>query len=120
MPLQEAMHFFSQLATNPFCGGDFVNGRFAQTIHGTKLSQEKILPVLTYAGTIVENAFADALFHEQLMVRIGETMCFVANALEQTQSAGIDRQLKWQRPARAIDLLVFLHEPDNGGLMQSE
>jgi len=38
MPLQEAMHFFSQLAANPFCGGDFVNSRFAQTIHGTKLS----------------------------------------------------------------------------------
>jgi len=42
------------------------------------------------------------------MVRVGETMCFIANALEQTQSAGIDRQLKRQRPAGPINLLVFL------------
>src|SRR5260370_1981609 len=120
MPLQETMHFFSQLAANPFRGGDFVNGRFTQTIQGTKLSQEKILPVLTHTGTIVKNAFADALFHEQLMVGIGETMCFIANALEQTQSAGIDRQLQRQRPAGPINLLVFLREPDNGEIMQSE
>jgi hypothetical protein len=38
MPLQEAMHFFSQLAANPFCGGNFVHGRFAKTINGTKSS----------------------------------------------------------------------------------
>jgi hypothetical protein len=69
---------------------------------------------------IVNNEFADALFHEQLMVSVGETMCFIANALEQTQSAGIDRQLKRQRPAGPINLLVFLREPDNRQIMQSE
>ena len=82
MPLQEAMHLFSQLAANPFCGGDLVNGRFPQAIHGTKSSQQQVLPVLTHARAIVKNAFADALFHEQLMISVGETMCFIANALE--------------------------------------
>jgi len=120
MSLQEAVHIFSQLAANPFRGGNFVNGRFAQTIHRTKLSQEQILPVLTDTGAIVQNAFADPLFHEQLMISVGEAMCFVANALEQTQSAGIDRQLKWQCPAWSINLLVFLGESDNRKIMQTE
>jgi hypothetical protein len=38
MSLQEAVHIFSQLAANPFGGGNFFHRRFTQTIHGTKLS----------------------------------------------------------------------------------
>src|SRR5207302_8820753 len=120
MPLQEAMHFFSQLGTNPFRGRNFVHRRFAQTIHGTKLPKQQILSVLTHTWAIVKNAFADALFHEQLMISVGETMCFIANALEQTQSTGIHWQLKRQRPGRSINLLVFLGEPDNRQIMQSK
>ena len=62
MPLQEAMHFFGQLAANPFRGRNFIHRRFAQTIHGTKLSQQQILPVLTHTWAIIENAFADRAF----------------------------------------------------------
>ena len=47
-----------------------------------KLTQQKIFPVLTHAGTIVENAFADAFLHQQLVIGVGETMRFIANALE--------------------------------------
>jgi hypothetical protein len=38
MPLQEEMHFFGQLGTNPFRGRNFVHRRFAQTTDGTKLA----------------------------------------------------------------------------------
>ena len=120
MASQEAMDFFRQLSSNSFGSRNLLHARLAQTINGTKLAQQQIFPVLTHTRAIIENAFADAFFHEQLMISVGEAMCFVTNALEQTQSAGIDRQLKRQGPARSINLLVFLGESDNRKIMQTE
>ena len=58
------------------------------------LRSKQILAVLAHARAIVENAFADALLHQELVISVGETVRFVANALEQTQRAGIRRQLQ--------------------------
>jgi len=93
MASQEAMDFFRQLSSNSFGGRNLLHARLAQTINGTKLAQQQIFPVLTHARAIIENAFTDAFFHEQLMVGVSETVGLVANSLEQSQRAGVDRQL---------------------------
>ncbi len=81
------MNVFGQFRPNPFRGRNFLHGRFPKTIDRAELSQEQILPVLTYARTIVENAFADSLLHQELMVGVGESVRFVPNALQQSQRA---------------------------------
>ena len=113
MPLQEAMHFFRKLSANAFRGGNFLYRRFAQTFHGAELSQQQIFPVLAHPRAIIENALADALFHEQLMIRVGKPMGFVTDSLEQAQSAGIHWKLQRQRPAWPINLLPFLGQADD-------
>ena len=117
MSLEKAMHFFRQLPANAFRGSNFRHRRFAQTLHGAKSSQQQILPVLTHTRAIIKNALADALFHEQLMIRVGKSMGFVADALKQAQSAGIHWKLQWQRPARPVNLLVFLRQADDRQIM---
>src|SRR5260370_2136772 len=94
MSLQELMHFFGQLSANTFRGSDFLHRRSAQAIHRAELPQQQIFAVLTHTGSIINNAFADSLFHEQLMIRVGEAMRLVANALEQSQGAGIHWKLQ--------------------------
>src|SRR6267378_236202 len=47
MLLQELMHFFGQLSTYSFRGGDFVDRGLTQATHRTELSQQQILAVLT-------------------------------------------------------------------------
>src|SRR5437868_13478909 len=90
MLLQELMHFFRQLSADAVGGSDFVHRCLTQTIHRAKLSQQQILAVLTHTRAIIKNAFADPFFHEQLMIRVGEAMRLVANALEQSQGAGVN------------------------------
>lgn len=83
MPLQKAMHFFGQFWPDPFGSSDLLNARFAQTIDRAKFSQKQAFPVLTHAGTIVENAFVDPLLEQKLVVSIREAMRFVADSLKQ-------------------------------------
>ena len=83
------MHVLRQLWSDSFRRGDFFHSGFPQSVDRPKFPQQQILPVLTHARAIVENAFADPFLHQQLMIGVGETMGFVANALKQTQRAGI-------------------------------
>src|SRR2546428_12849657 len=99
MASQEAMDFFRQFSPNSFGGRNLLHARLAQTINGTKLAQQQVFPVLTHARAIIENAFTDAFFHKQLMVGVSETVGLVANSLEQSQRAGVDRQVPRQGPA---------------------
>ena len=85
MPLQKPVHIFRQLSADPFGSCDLFDGCFAQAIHRTEPLQQQIFPVLTHARTIVENAFADSFFHQQLVIGVGEPMRFIADALKQTQ-----------------------------------
>ena len=80
---------------------------FPQPIDGAESAQEQILAVLTYARAIVQNAFADALLHQKLMVSIGEPVGFVSNALEQTQRAGVRRQARAAGPVLAGKFLRY-------------
>ena len=82
MPLQKEVHFFRQLSANAFRGRDLVNARLAETIHGPEPLQQQTFTILTHARTIVENAFFDSFFHQQLMIRIGKAMRLIANALK--------------------------------------
>ena len=97
VPLEKAVHFLRQLLAYPFGRRNFFDARFAQALHRTESAQEKIFAVLAHAGTIVENALADPFLHQQLVISVGETVRFVANPLQQTQRAGIGRQLQRQR-----------------------
>jgi hypothetical protein len=54
MPLEKAMHIFRQLPANAFRGGNFLNSRFAQTLHGAELSQQQIFPVLAHPPAIIK------------------------------------------------------------------
>src|ERR1041385_1908458 len=91
MAFEEPMHVFRQFSPDPFRGGNLLNAGFAQTTHRAKSLQQQILPVLAYTETIVENTLFDAFFHEQLVIRVGETMRLVTDALEQTQR----RRIPW-------------------------
>ena len=119
MSLQELMHVFGQLSANPFRGSDFVHRRSAQAIHRAEPSQQQILAVLTDAGAIIKNAFANSLFHEQLMICVGEAMRLVANALEQPQGAGVHWKLQRKRPARPVNFFPFLGQADNQKIVQA-
>ena len=77
------MHFFREFSPNSFSGGNLLDAGFPQTIDRAKFSQKQIFPVLTHARAIIENAFVDAFFHEQLMIGIGKAVRFVADSLEQ-------------------------------------
>ena len=114
------MHFFRQLSADAFRGGNFLHSRFAQTLHGAELSQQQIFPVLAHSRAIIKNALADALFHEQLMIRVGKPMGFVTDALKQAQSAGIHRKLQRQRPAGSVNLLVFLRQANDRQIVQPQ
>ncbi len=82
MPLQKSMHFFGQFSANAFGGRDLIHARPAKAIHRAEPPQQQILPVLAHTRAIVENAFFDSLFHQQLMIRIGKAMRLIANALK--------------------------------------
>ena len=60
-----------------------------------------LLAVLAHAGAIVEDALGDALFHEKLVVAVGEAVRLVADALEQPQCAGVLRQPEREADGRA-------------------
>src|ERR1700736_4338483 len=117
---QEAMDFFRQLSSNSFGGRNLLHAGLAQTINRTKLAQQQIFPVLAHAWAIIENAFTDAFFHEQLMVGVSETVGLVANSLEQSQRAGVDRQLQRQGPARPVNLFMLLGQADDRQIMKTE
>ena len=85
MASQEAMDFFRQLSSNSFGGRNLLHAGLAQTINRTKLAQQQIFPVLAHARAIIENAFADPLFHQELVIGIRKAVRFVANPLQQTQ-----------------------------------
>ena len=83
MPLEEAVHFFRQLLAYPFGRCNFFDARFAQSLNRTKFSQQEILPVLAHTRAIIENAFPDSFFHQELMIGVGKTMGFIPNPLQQ-------------------------------------
>ena len=80
------MHFFRQLSANALRGGNFLHRRFSQALHGAELSQQQIFPVLAHSRAIIKNTLANALFHQQLMIRIRKPMGFVTDALKQAQT----------------------------------
>src|SRR3954470_22346338 len=82
MPLQKPMHVLSEFRPDPLRRCNLVDARFAQSIYRSESPQQQILAVLTDAGAIVENALADPLLHQQLVIGIRESVRFVADALE--------------------------------------
>ena len=114
------MHFFRQLLANALRGGNFLHRRFSQALHGAELSQQQIFPVLAHSRAIIKNTLANALFHEQLMIRIRKPMGFVTDALKEAQTAGVHWKLQRQRSARAVNLLVFLRQADDREIVQTQ
>ena len=53
MPFQETVHFLRQLLAYPFGRCNFFDARFAQSLHGTDVAQEKTLTGLTRHATLV-------------------------------------------------------------------
>ena len=120
MPLQKSVHFFGQLSANAFGGRDLVDACPAKAIHGAEPPQQQIFPVLAHAGAIVENAFFDSFFHEQLVIRVGKPMRLIANALKQTQGRGIHWKSQRQCAAGSINLLAFFRQADNRKIVQAQ
>ena len=120
MPLEKAVNFLGQLRANSFRRRNLFDGRFPQPVHGTKFSQQQVLPVLAHARAIVEDAFADAFLHQELVIRVGKAVGFVANALQQTQCARVRRQHQRQRAAGPINLFILFRESDDRKIVQPE
>jgi hypothetical protein len=114
------MHILGQLLAYAFGRCNLYNGRFSQSLDGAELPQEKILSILAHTWAIVEDAFADAFFHQELVISIRETVGFVANSLEQTQSAGILRQTKRERTTRPVNFLEFFRQPEDRQIVQTK
>ena len=120
MPFQKAVYVLGKLSPNSFGGRDFFDAGFSQSADGSKFSQKQVLPVLTDAGAIVENALSDSFFHQELMIGVCKTVRFVADSLEKAQGARLERQLQWKRPPGPINFFVLLREADDRKIMQSE
>src|SRR5687767_11493768 len=120
MPFEEPVDVLGELWTDSLRGGDLLHGGLPQPIYRTEFSQQQIFPVLTHAWTIIEDAFADALLHQELMIGIRETVRFVANPLEQAQRSGIRRQNQRQRAPGAVNFLVLFRQTDDRQVMQPE
>src|SRR4029077_10274862 len=119
MALQKSMHFIGELSANPLGGRNLLSACFTKTIHRAKSPQQQIFSVLTYARASIENAFFDAFFHEQLVIRICEPMGLIANALKQSQGRRIHRKSQPQSAARPVNLLAFLGKADDGKIVQT-
>ena len=78
----------------------------------SEMLQERGAAHRSEPGEVVENRFADFLRAEVGVVRVGETMGFVAQALEQLQSGVIERQVEWRPLVGEDDGFVFLRQPD--------
>lgn len=120
MPLQKEVHFFGQLSAYPFRSSDLFNTCAAESIHGPEPSQQQVFPVLAHARAIIENAFFDSLFHEQLMIGIGEPMRLIADSLKQSQGRRIHWKSQWQCTAGSINFLVFFRQADNRKIVQAQ
>src|SRR6267142_2029626 len=72
MSLQKAVEILSQFWTDAFRRRDLFHGGFPKAIDGAESTQKQVLTALTYARAIIENAFADALLHQELVVGVGE------------------------------------------------
>ena len=113
MPLQKQVHIFRQLSANAFRSCDLLNSCLAEAIHGAEPLQQQIFPVLAHPGAIVENAFFDSFFHEQLMICIGKPVRLITDALKQSQGRRIHWKSQRQCAAGSINLLVFFRQTDN-------
>ena len=113
MSLQKTVHFLRQFRADSLGRGNVFHARFAQPIHRTKSSQQQILSVLANAWAIVENAFFNSFFQKQLVVGIGETVRFVANPLQQTQRAGVERKSQRKGTSRPINFFVLFRQTDD-------
>ena len=120
MPLQKQVHIFRQLPANAFRSCDFLNSCLAEAIHGAEPLQQQIFPVLAYPGAIVENAFFDSFFHQQLVICVSEPMRLIAAALKQSQGRRIHWKSQRQCAAGPINLLVFFRQTDNRKIVQAQ
>ena len=120
MPLQKQVHIFRQLPANAFRCRDLINSCLAEAIHGAEPLQQQIFPVLAHAGAIVEDAFFDSFFHQQLVIRVGKPMCLVSNALKQTQGRRIHWKSQRQCAAGSVNLFVFFRQTDNRKIVQAQ
>ena len=71
-------------------------------------------------GAIVENAFFDSFFHEQLVICVGEPMRLIADALKQSQGRRIHWKSQRQCAAGSINLLVFFRQTDDRKIVQAQ
>jgi hypothetical protein len=120
MPLQKAVHFLGQLSANTFRGCDLLDACPAEPTHGAEPLQQQTFPILAHALAIIENAFFDPFFHEQLVICIGKPMRLVSNALKQSQRRRIHWKSQWQCSAGSINFLVFFRQTNNRKVVQAQ
>src|SRR5262249_38776537 len=113
MAPQKTMQLLRKFSPNPLSGGNLIGARFAQTTDRAKFSKQNVLTVLTYTRAIIENTFVNSLLEQQLMIRVCEPVCLIADPLQQMQSAGIDRQLYRHGPAGPVNFFMFFRQTDD-------
>src|SRR5262249_21264127 len=82
--------------------------------------QQDCFAVLRDAGAIVEQTFGDAAFHEELMIAVGETVRFVADALKEFQRTAVLGKSQRLGPTWPIHFLEFLGEADDWNIVETE
>ncbi len=96
-----------EAAADAWDGGEGVWGEAADSGDGAEAGEEGAFSGFGDAGDVVEDAFADAAFHEELVVAVGPAVGFVADALEEAESAGGVREDEGIGGVGAEDFLAF-------------
>src|SRR5262249_26475903 len=83
--LESRLHLFGESEREAGGGGDFVRARFADALHGAKLSQQRLLSFRADAGDRVEGRLHADLAAKAAVVGDGEAMRLVAQPLYEVQ-----------------------------------
>ena len=117
---EELDDLFGEFSADAAGGGDLVGAGATEPGDAAKTLEEELFAVLGDAGAIVEEAFGDAPFHEQLVVAVGEAVGFIADALQELEGAAVVGEADGNRPPGAVDLFEFFGEADDGEFVQAE
>ena len=72
--MQKLEYSFGELRTYSVDALYLRNRGLSEPVHRAELFQQRLLAIVTYTRTIVENAFCYTLLHEKLMVSVREAM----------------------------------------------
>lgn len=117
---EEGFEFFGGFATKSRHGGNFLDAGDLDFLDGSKVLEEGSFAHFAHAGKFVKKALGDFFQAETGVVGVGEAVGFVADALEEFESAGMTAEAKGKRSVRQVNFFEFFCQTNDGNLFQSQ